>query len=213
MANIFELFKLIEKKKPAPSGPVSFIVAGLGNPGAKYASTRHNMGFICLDLFSEEEGFKIDRLKFKSLCGEAEISGKRVLFMKPQTMMNLSGEAVGEAASFYKIAPENILIIHDDMAIEPGSMRVRRNGSDGGHNGLKSIIASLGSDAFPRIKIGVGSPAPGDDVVGWVLGTPKEEDRAGIAECIRDSCGCLKMIVSGEIDRAMNTYNRKKRPE
>ena len=209
MANIFDLFKLIEKNKAEPSGPVSFIVAGLGNPGDKYARTRHNMGFMCLDYISQSMGFKIDKIKFKSICGEAVISDRKVLFMKPQTMMNLSGEAIRDAASFYKIDPQNIVVIHDDMAIEAGNMRIRRSGSDGGHNGLKSIIYQLNSDAFPRIKIGIGSPGDGRDVVDWVLGCPSKEECEKIYECIKASEECVKLIVSGDTEKAMNTFNKR----
>lgn len=209
MADIFELFRQIEKKDSAQSiKPVSFIVAGLGNPGEKYIHTRHNMGFMCLDYISGKLGIKINKLKFKALCGEYEFGGQRVLFMKPQTFMNLSGEAVREAADFYKIPPENVLVIFDDISIQPGTMRVKRKGSDGGHNGIKSIIAELGSQNFPRIKIGVGSPLPGWDIIDWVLGNIPENRQKDVYSCIEASLPCAELIVNGKTDEAMNLYNR-----
>ena len=207
MADIFELFKQIEKKESNDLKPIEYIVAGLGNPGDKYASTRHNMGFICLEFMAEKYNIKFDKLKFNAFCGEALINGRRVLFVKPQTFMNNSGEAVGAIADFYKIPPEKVVIIYDDIAINPGSMRVKRKGSDGGHNGIKSIIYHLRSQDFPRIKIGVGSPASSDEMINWVLGIPKPEDREDIARCIKASVPALELILDGKIDVAMNSYN------
>lgn len=207
MANIFDLFKQIESQRTTVSGPVSYLVVGLGNPGDKYYATRHNMGFLALENISDELNFKIDRLKFKALCGECTFGGKRVLFMKPQTFMNNSGEAVREAADFYKIPAENILIIYDDVALNPGSMRVRRKGSDGGHNGIKSIIQHLGTQAFPRIKIGVGSPPASGDMVNWVLGGIPDSEREAVKRCLIAAKGCSELIVEGKLDEAMNKYN------
>jgi len=158
--SIFDLFRQIEKKEET-SAPVSFMIVGLGNPGDKYRETRHNVGFVAVDHLAEGLGIKLDRAKFHALVGEGRIGDVRVLFMKPETYMNNSGVAVGEAASFYKLPPERILVLHDEISFEPGVIRIRRKGSAGGHNGLKSIIASLGSEDFPRIKIGVGKkPSP-----------------------------------------------------
>ena len=159
MSNIFDLFKKIEKK--ADTTPVSFIIAGLGNPGQQYQKTRHNVGFVAVDYIAAKLGVKIDRAKFHSLVAEAKIGEVRVLLMKPETYMNNSGVAIGEAAAFYKIPAERVLVLHDEISFDPGLMRIRRKGSAGGHNGLKSIIAHLASEEFPRVKIGVGKkPTP-----------------------------------------------------
>ena len=164
------------KRKQFGSGGCEYIIAGLGNPGSKYEMTRHNAGFLAIDLFAIEKEINIKRLKFHSLVGEVKIGEKKCLLMKPQTFMNNSGEAIAEAAKFYKIPPEKIIIISDDVSLDVGTIRIRRKGSAGGHNGLKSIISLLGSEDFPRIKIGVGKkPAPEYDLVDWVLGRfPKE---------------------------------------
>jgi len=209
MANIFDLFKQIENSgSTVQMAPISYIVAGLGNPGEKYAKTRHNMGFMAIDYIQQKLDFKVNRIKYKSLCGEASINGRSVLFMKPQTFMNLSGEAVREAADFYKIPPENILIIFDDIALSAGEMRVKRKGSDGGHNGIKSIIENLGTQNFPRIKLGVGSPPPGWELVDWVLGTIPKDIWDPVYKCIEASLPCAELIIGGETDKAMNLYNR-----
>ena len=207
MSNIFDLFKKIEKKEEA--SPITHIIAGLGNPGTEYASTRHNAGFIAIDYIAKECGVKIERLKFKSLCAEATIGGVRVLLMKPQTYMNLSGEAIGEAASFYKIPAQNVIILHDEISFEPGKIRIRRKGSAGGHNGLKSIISHLSSDEFPRIKIGVGQkPHPDYDLVSWVLGKFPESDMAKLCERLGDIYDSASLVISGNIDEAMNKYSK-----
>jgi PTH1 family peptidyl-tRNA hydrolase len=164
MSNIFDLFKKIEKKEDA--APISFIVVGLGNIGDKYAKTRHNIGFAALDYITAKCGVAVNRVKFHSTVGEGSLGGKRVLFMKPSTLMNNSGVAIGEAAAFYKIPPENVIVLHDEISFDPGIIRIRRKGSAGGHNGLKSVIAHLSSEDFPRIKIGVGKkPTPEYDLV------------------------------------------------
>jgi PTH1 family peptidyl-tRNA hydrolase len=207
MSNIFDLFKKIEKKENAL--PITHIIAGLGNPGAEYAKTRHNAGFMAIDFIASKCGVKIDRLKFKALTAEVNIGGARVLLMKPQTFMNSSGEAIGEASAFYKIPAENIIVLHDEISFEPGKMRIRRKGSAGGHNGLKSIIAHLSSEDFPRVKIGVGQkPSPDYDLVAWVLGRFSAEDiemLCGQFDNIFSSC---ELIVSGKIDEAMNKYSK-----
>ena len=178
MSNIFDLFKQIEKKDTPAAGNLTHLVVGLGNPGDKYTFTRHNTGFMALDFIAEKCGVRVDRARFKSLCADARIGEHRVLLMKPQTFMNLSGEAVREAADFYKIPPKNILVLFDDINFDVGVMRIRRNGSDGGHNGIKSIIYQLNSDAFPRVKIGVGKkPSPDYDLADYVLGTYSDADK------------------------------------
>jgi len=205
--SIFDLFRQIEKKEET-SAPVSFMIVGLGNPGDKYRETRHNVGFVAVDHLAEGLGIKLDRAKFHALVGEGRIGDVRVLFMKPETYMNNSGVAVGEAASFYKLPPERILVLHDEISFEPGVIRIRRKGSAGGHNGLKSIIASLGSEDFPRIKIGVGKkPSPDYDLADWVLGKLPKADTGIIGERLTDIATAAKMIVSGKIDEAMSAYS------
>lgn len=207
MSNIFDLFKSIEKK--TETRPVTHIVAGLGNPGDKYESTRHNAGFIAIDYLAKSLGVRIDRVKFHALVGECELGGKRVLLMKPETFMNSSGVAIGEAAAFYKIPPENVIILHDEISFDAGVIRIRRKGSAGGHNGLKSIIEHLSSDAFPRIKIGVGQkPSPDYDLVDWVLGKFPKESLLAIEERLPDISSATELIVRGEIDLAMNNFSR-----
>jgi PTH1 family peptidyl-tRNA hydrolase len=207
MSNIFDLFKKIEKKEDAL--PITHIICGLGNPGSEYKLTRHNAGFLSIDYVAEKCSVKIDRLKFRALTAEANICGKRVLLMKPETFMNSSGEAVGAAANFYKIPPENIIILHDEISFEPGKMRIRRKGSAGGHNGLKSIIAHLSSEAFPRIKIGVGQkPSPEYDLVSWVLGKFSEDDLKKLSELYDGIYNSIGLILDGKIDEAMNKYSK-----
>ena len=156
MADIFDLFKQISKPQ-TPAGNISFLLVGLGNPGPEYTFTRHNSGFLAIDYISQKLGFKVDRSRFKALCGEVVIAGRRGLVMKPQTFMNASGDAVKEAADFYKIDPEHIIVISDDIYLAPGRVRVRKSGSHGGQKGLKSITEQLASENFPRIRIGVGA--------------------------------------------------------
>ncbi len=208
MADIFELFKKIgSSNSSGRREPISYIVAGLGNPGKQYYDTRHNAGFIFMDYLSEKLGVKIDRSKFSSLVSEADISGKRVLLMKPQTYMNKSGEAIRDAAEFYKIAPENIIIVYDDVSLSPGVMRIRLKGSDGGHNGIKSIIYQLESNTFPRIKLGVGAPPEGAEMVNWVLGSIPKADRDAFRVCVENSVSAIELIISGDSQKAMNLYN------
>ena len=207
--NIFDLFRRIESQDSAPKQPISAIIAGLGNPGAEYTRTRHNIGFLALDAVAEACGTRIDRSRFHALCGETTIAGRRVLLMAPQTYMNNSGTALREAADFYKIPPEQVYVICDDIALAPGKMRIRRQGSAGGHNGLKSIIEQLSSDAFPRIRVGVGAPPPGGDMIGWVLGKLPQPDAEAVNARISDILPCLTLLLEGKTDQAMNRYNQK----
>lgn len=208
MANIFDLFKKIENEKPQ-SEPISYIVAGLGNPEEKYRFTRHNAGFLALEYLSQKEGFAINRSKFKSLCADAQFGGRRCLFMLPQTYMNNSGQAIREAAQFYGIAPENILVIYDDISLDVGVMRIRRKGSDGGHNGIKSIIYHLGSDAFPRIKIGIGKkPHPEMDLADWVLGSFSPDEKETLFSLFGGVHDASAMIADGKIDDAMSKFSK-----
>lgn len=204
--SIFDLFKEIESQKD--TGNISYIIVGLGNPGDKYKDTRHNAGFIAIDHIAEKCGVKIDRAKFHALVGECRIGSERVLLIKPQTYMNNSGVAVAEAASFYKIAPERVLVLHDEISFDAGIFRIRRKGSAGGHNGLKSIIASLGSEDFPRIKIGVGKkPNPEYDLADWVLGKMSRDEKDRIAGKLEEIRLATEIIVGGDIETAMSKYS------
>lgn len=207
--SVFDIFKQLDSSKPfAPAGAVEYIICGLGNPGTQYESTRHNVGFMTVDTLCEKYKLSCKKVKFKSLTCDAVIGGKRCLIMKPTTFMNNSGEAVTEAMSFYKIPPERTIIVFDDISLEPGRLRIRRKGSDGGHNGIKSIIYLSGSDAFPRIKIGVGAkPDPDYKLADWVLGHFKKEDGEKMEQCFRNAVTCLELMVGGKIDEAMNKYN------
>lgn len=210
MTDIFELFKQIEKKEDAaPAGEaISWIIAGLGNPGREYEITRHNAGFLCMDVLSDRMGTRVDRAKFNALTGEATISGKKVLLMKPMTMMNLSGDAVREAAAFYKIRPDHIIIIVDDTNLPVGHLRIRTHGSAGGHNGLKSLISQLGTDAFLRLRIGVGAkPHPDMDIADWVLSRFNAEDRAALLPAFEVATDGCELLVGGELDRAQQLCN------
>ena len=190
------------------AGPVEYIIVGLGNPGSKYENTRHNIGFMVLDQLSDRTGVKINRIRFKGLCADAVLGGKRVLLLKPQTFMNNSGESVREAMSFYKIPPERVIVIFDDISLPCGHLRIRRKGSDGGHNGIKSIIYLANSDQFPRIKIGIGKkPDPRWDLADWVLSQFSKEDVKLLDSAIKNACLACEEIVQDRIDRAMNLYN------
>ena len=207
MANIFDLFKKIEQKSDT-GAPISYIIAGLGNIGKEYERTRHNAGFLSIDYIAERLGVKIERVKFHATVAEASLGGARVLLMKPTTLMNRSGLAIGEAAAFYKIPAERVIVLHDEISFEPGVIRIRRRGSAGGHNGLKSIIAAVGEE-FPRVKIGVGKkPTPEYDLVDWVLGKFSEADLTAMGERYPDIFSAAELIISGKIDEAMNKYSR-----
>ena len=188
---------------------VEWLVVGLGNPGEKYAKTRHNMGFLTLDLLAEQEKVRIDRLKFKAVTAQVTFGGARCLLMKPQTFMNLSGEAVREAAQFYKIPPEKVLVIYDDVSIHVGKIRVRPSGSAGGHNGIKNIIAHLGTDKFPRVKVGVGAPGQEGDMIDWVIGNPSQAERKVLQGSFQRAVSAAECIIQndGECQKAMNLFN------
>lgn len=195
-------------KKQAAAGPIEYLIVGLGNPGTQYENTRHNAGFMAADEIAEQSGVKISRLKFKSLCCEADLGGHRCLLMKPSTYMNNSGEAVVEAMRFYKVPVERVLVLFDDISLEPGQLRIRRKGSDGGHNGIKSILYLTGSDQFPRIKIGVGKkPHPDYNLADWVLSRFSKAEGAQLESALANAAEAAKLIVSGDIDQAMNRYN------
>ena len=209
MADIFDLFKQIESSGTGSAGkPVSFLIAGLGNPGTEYLATRHNVGFCAVDALAAKFGIRIDRAKYHALIGEGMIGDFRVLLMKPQTFMNSSGTAIAEAANFYKLDPAHILVYSDDISLAPGRLRVRAKGSAGGHNGLKSIIECIGSDAFPRIKIGVGEkPNPEYDLADWVLGKLPLPDRDAVDGRMGDLIAGTEAVLHGDFDLAARLCN------
>lgn len=190
-----------------PSG-VSWIIVGLGNPGSKYQNTRHNIGFITADYIADEKRVKLNKIKFKAAYNILTIGGEKCLLMKPNTYMNLSGDAVKEAATFYKVPPDHIIVIFDDCSLPCGKLRIRQNGSAGGHNGIKSIISQLGTDAFPRIKIGVGEkPHPDYDMADWVLSSFSEQDKKLLKPAVENAAKALEVFISDGPDRAMNKFN------
>ncbi|MEE0981567.1 MAG: aminoacyl-tRNA hydrolase [Acutalibacteraceae bacterium] len=199
---------LRKKATASPSGSPEFMVVGLGNPGRDYEFTRHNAGFLTLDHIAVEENVEIKKLKYKALIGDTVISGHRCLLVKPQTFMNNSGEAVREISQFYKIPPEKIIVIFDDISLPCGKLRIRRKGTDGGHNGIKSIIYHLNSDNFPRIKVGVGAkPHPDYNLADWVLSTFKKDEMEELKKAIVKATEVLPYMLDGEIDKAMNKAN------
>ena len=208
MASIFDLFKQIEKKES--SAPITHIIVGLGNPGEQYAYTRHNAGFLAIDHLSLKYSGECNRAKFKSLIGEITLGGVRALLMKPQTFMNASGLAIAEAQSFYKIPPENIIVISDDASFDIGKLRIRKSGSAGGHNGLKSVIECLNSDKFPRIKLGVGQkPSPDYDIADWVLARIPKDKEKQFSALLEFVPGALELMLKGDIEKAMCDFNGK----
>lgn len=194
-------------KKP---GGISWLIVFLGNPGLKYAGTRHNAGFMAGDAMEKRLGVSINKLRFKALTAQCTIGGESVLLMKPQTYMNLSGEAVGEAARFYKIPPAHIIVVSDEMALPIGKLRIRTKGSAGGHNGLKNIIAHLGTEDFPRIRLGVGAPPhPDYDVKDWVLASFKNQDAEDMARAAENAAAAAECYICEGAERAMNKFNNK----
>ena len=189
-------------------GGAAWLIVGLGNPGEKYENTRHNVGFQVIDELAERQGKPVQRLKFKALTGLLTIGGEKALVMKPVTYMNLSGEAVRPAADFYKLPPERILVISDDVALAAGRLRIRAKGSAGGHNGLKSIIQHLGTDQFPRIRVGVGEkPHPDYDLADWVLGRPQGEDKKAIDAAVKRAADAVECILTQGLERGMGKFN------
>ena len=210
MADIFELFKKISSENTVSREPISHIVVGLGNPGAQYLHTRHNAGFLAIDYICNKYNARVNKSAHKALVGEATIGGKRVLLVKPQTYMNLSGESIKSALDFYKIKPENLIVIYDDISLDVGRLRVRRDGSAGGHNGIKSIIANIGTQIFPRIKVGVGQkPHPDYDLASWVLSEFKNDELKALEGTFPTVCEGLEKILTTSIDDAMQVCNKK----
>ncbi len=205
--SIEDLFKKISSGS-APVGKPEYIIAGLGNPGKEYAETRHNAGFLAIDYMAEKCGVTINKAKFDALCTEASLGGKTVLLMKPQTFMNASGTAVSAAASFYKIPAEHVLVISDDITQKPGKIRIRKSGSAGGQKGLKSVIEWMGTDKFPRIRIGIGEkPTPEYDLGDWVLGKIPEADKKAITARFDDIKAASELVLAGDFEKAMCDYN------
>ena len=187
-----------------------YIIVGLGNPGRKYEGTKHNVGFDTIDYLVDENRIPCSGLSLKAMVGKGVIGGQKVLLAKPMTYMNLSGEAVGALVNYYKIDPEQeLVVIYDDISLEPGAIRVRKKGSAGGHNGIKNIISHLGTDHFPRIRIGIGEKPANWDLADYVLAPFSRENRGLVEDAVKDAAGALKLILEGDIDEAMNRYNKK----
>ena len=194
--------------KKSFGGGVELLVVGLGNPDKKYENTRHNAGWLAIDAIAESFDCKVDRVKFKSYVGECNIAGRKAMLMKPTTYMNNSGQAVVEAMNFYKISPENVIVLFDDISLDVGKMRIRSKGSDGGQRGMKSIIYLSGSDMFPRVKIGIGAkPAPEWDLADWVLSRFSDDEQKKLAQVFENAAKAVELMADGKIDRAMNLFN------
>ena len=211
MADIFDLFAKISKENTVKvKAPVEWLIVGLGNPGRDYVNTRHNAGFMAIDAIAKKKSITVDRSRFKALTAECEIAGKGALLMLPQTYMNLSGEAVREAAQFYKIAPDHILVLSDDINLDVGRMRLRENGSDGGQKGLRSIITLMGFDNFPRLRIGVGKkPHPDMELADWVLSRFNETEMKQLSKLFDIAANCVELYVAGKRDEAVRVCNAK----
>ena len=190
------------------SGGPGWLAVFLGNPGPKYDFTRHNAGFLVCDTLAKKKGFSVNRLRFSALTAQVDLGGEKVLVMKPQTFMNLSGNAVGQAARFYKIPADHVLVVSDEVSLPPGKLRIRTKGSAGGHNGLKSIIAALGTDAFPRIRVGVGAPPhPDYDMADWVLGVFRDQDALDMQAASERAAEAVESYIKDGPERAMNRFN------
>lgn len=201
---MFRRFKKYAKSSFSPE----FLVVGLGNPGSKYELTRHNSGFLFIEILSQKHHFNVNKIKFKSLIGDAAIGSVRLIVMKPQTFMNNSGIAVRECAEFYKIPPEKIIVVFDDTSLPVGSVRIKRQGSDGGHKGIQSIIYHLHSDQFPRIKLGIGQkPHPDYELSDYVLSDFNNDEAPLMKEAMEKACKALPYILNGDIEKAMSIYN------
>ena len=206
--SIFDLFKQIESQNTAVTGPPAYIIAGLGNIGEKYHNTRHNAGFMMIDAFAQKYGAKFGKHQFKSNTAMAEADGVRVLLLKPDTFMNLSGQAVTEAMQFYQIPPERVIVVYDDINLDVGELRIRKKGSDGGHNGMKNIIYLSGADTFPRIRVGIGKkPHPDYDLADWVLSAFSPEELQTLARTAETVCEALPLMLADKTDLAMSRYN------
>lgn len=186
------------------------LIAGLGNPGKEYENTRHNAGFLVLDTLAQKLGADLSERKHRALCGKAVIGGQKVILLKPQTYMNSSGESIRAAADYYKVPPEDILVVYDDISLAPGQLRIRAKGSAGGHNGIKSIIAHLGIQEFPRVKVGIGEKPPRMDLADYVLGHFSSGEKKIMEEAAKEAADAICEIVNVGIEQAMNDHNRRK---
>ena len=185
-----------------------YIIAGLGNPGSKYENTRHNIGWLAVDELAREQGVTVDRMKFHALTGQCVLAGEKVLLMKPTTYMNNSGEAIEEARNFYKIPTGNVIVLSDDINLPPGKLRIRRKGSAGGHNGLKSIIQCMGTEDFPRVRLGIGAKThPDMDLADYVLGKFPKGEQEAVEKALKNAAHAAELIVGNDIKEAMNLYN------
>lgn len=206
--SIFDIFDRISQNSPTAGGKIEYIIAGLGNPGMEYDNTRHNAGFAVLDKLADQLGANINRMRFKGKTAEVTIGGKRCLLLKPTTYMNNSGESIVQALDFYKLDISRLIVVCDDISLDPGKLRIRRKGSHGGHNGLRSICDLTGSNDFMRIKIGVGKkPHPDYDLAKWVLGKFSKDAAADMEISAENACQCIELMVQDKTDEAMNRFN------
>ena len=190
-----------------------YIIAGLGNPGGKYDNTRHNAGFRVMDTLADRMGILVEEKKHKALCGRGVLEGQKVILLKPQTFKNLSGESIRAAADFYKVEPENVLVVYDDISLEPGQLRIRAKGSAGGHNGMKNIIAHLGTQEFPRVKVGIGEKPKGMDLADYVLSCFSKGEQELMDQAFKEAARAVAVILGQGIESAMNEFNAKKKVE
>ena len=190
-----------------------YIIAGLGNPGGKYDNTRHNAGFRVMDILADRMSILVEEKKHKALCGRGVLEGQKVILLKPQTFMNLSGESIRAAADFYKVEPENVLVVYDDISLEPGQLRIRAKGSAGGHNGMKNIIAHLGTQEFPRVKVGIGEKPKGMDLADYVLSCFSKGEQELMDQAFKEAARAVAVILGQGIESAMNEFNAKKKVE
>ncbi len=206
--SIFDVFDRISANSQNARGKIEYVIAGLGNPGPEYENTRHNAGFIVLDMLAKQCGEEINRMQFKGRTADVMLGDKRCLLLKPTTYMNNSGESIVQALEFYKLDVSSLIVVCDDISLDVGRLRIRRKGSHGGHNGLRSICELTGSDSYERIKMGVGKkPHPDYDLAKWVLGKFGKEDMEKLNTAAENACECIKLMVQGKTDQAMNKYN------
>lgn len=206
--SIFDVFDRISANSQNARGKIEYVIAGLGNPGPEYENTRHNAGFIVLGMLAKQCGEEINRMQFKGRTADVMLGDKRCLLLKPTTYMNNSGESIVQALEFYKLDVSSLIVVCDDISLDVGRLRIRRKGSHGGHNGLRSICELTGSDSYERIKMGVGKkPHPDYDLAKWVLGKFGKEDMEKLNTAAENACECIKLMVQGKTDQAMNKYN------
>lgn len=206
--SIFDVFDRISANSQNARGKIEYVIAGLGNPGLEYENTRHNAGFIVLDMLAKQCGEEINRMQFKGRTADVMLGDKRCLLLKPTTYMNNSGESIVQALEFYKLDVSSLIVVCDDISLDVGRLRIRRKGSHGGHNGLRSICELTGSDSYERIKMGVGKkPHPDYDLAKWVLGKFGKEEMEKLNTAAENACECIKLMVQGKTDQAMNKYN------